>query len=403
MAPTTGAHAVPGPVAGPGSWLRARIWLVDLLVVIGVFLYNLPIIPIFADGPGEVIGLIVVSAALCGPYLMRRRFPVGVLGVMLVAAFAQLLLGAPVLAADAMLLLAVYNVATRYIWRVSLSAAALTVAWLLVAVIPHLGEEVIDVGQLGVLIVVTLWVWTWGTLVRIRRQYMAGLRERAEQAERERENNARIAVVNERARIAREIHDIVSHSLSVVVLMSDGAAAKVKSEPARAKSAMLHVRDTGRGALADMRRMLGVLREDEPGSDAPQPGIDQLDALVAESRTAGLPVALSVSGNRASLSEGLGLTVYRLVQEALTNSRKHAGPHVTRVDVRLEYRDDEVEVRITDDGHGQAEDLEAVTHGHGLLGMRERVAAHHGTLRVGPREGGGFEVVAVLPREEGTT
>src|SRR5699024_9166388 len=121
-----------------------------------------------------------------------------------------------------------------------------SVAWLLVAVIPHLGDELLDVGQLGVLVVVTLWVWTWGTLVRIRRQFVAGLQERAEQAERERETQARIAVADERARIAREIHDIVSHSLSVVVLMSDGAAAKVDAEPARAKSAMLHVRDTGR-------------------------------------------------------------------------------------------------------------------------------------------------------------
>ena len=165
---------------------------------------------------------------------------------------------------------------------------------------------------------------------------------------------------------------------------------------------MLTVRDTGRGALADMRRMLGVLREDEPGSTAPQPGIDQLESLVTESRTAGLPTALTAHGDRASLRDGLGLTVYRLVQEALTNTRKHAGPGLTRVDVRLECRDDEVEVRIVDDGRGRP-DAEPGTNGHGLLGMRERVAAHRGALRVGPRDGGGFEVVAVLPREEGTT
>ncbi|WP_314301325.1 sensor histidine kinase [Kocuria palustris] len=379
------------------------MWLVDLLVAVGVFLYNLPIVPIYFRGPAHAVALLIVSVALCAPYLLRRRHPVGVLAFMLLAASVQLLLGAPVLPADAMLLFAVYNLATRHVWMISFPGAAVTVAWLLVATLPHLGNAFLDIGQLGVLIVVTLWVWTWGTLVRIRRQYVSGLQERAEQAERERETNARIAVADERARIGREIHDIVSHSLSVVVLMSDGAAAKVESEPARAKSAMLHVRDTGRGALADMRRMLGVLRENEPGSDAPQPGIDQLDALVAQSRIAGLPVALTVSGDRASLSDGLGLTVYRLVQEALTNARKHAGPCRTRVDVRLEYREDEVEVRITDDGHGQAEDSEAGTQGHGLLGMRERVAAHHGALRVGPREGGGFEVVSVLPREEGTT
>lgn len=393
---------VVAPHASPGSWLVSRAWLLDLLVVAGVFLYNLPIIPVFVDDAVAGIGLVLVSAVLCGPYLLRRRYPLGVLGVMLLAACVQLLLGAPLLAADAMLLFAVYNAATRYVWWVSLAGAILTVGWLLVAVVPHLGDDVVDVGQLGVLVVVTLWVWTWGTLVRIRREHVAGLRERAEQAERERETNARIAVAEERARIAREIHDIVSHSLSVVVLMSDGAAAKVDSEPERARSAMLHVRDTGRGALAEMRRMLGVLREDEPGSDAPQPGIAQLDALVAQSRTAGLPVELTVTGEQAVVSAGLGLTVYRLVQEALTNVRKHAGPAVTRVDVMLMYRPDEVEVRVTDDGTGSAGDARSGAGGHGVVGMRERVAAHGGTLTTGPRTDGGFEVIAVLPREEGS-
>jgi signal transduction histidine kinase len=377
------------------------MWLVDVLVAVGVFVYNLPIIPIYADVPAAAVGLMVVSAALCGPYLARRRYPLAVLGVMLAAACVQLTLGTPILAADAMLLFAVYNVATRYLWWVSLFGALLTVIWLLVTVIPHLGEEFIDIGQLGVLIVVTLWVWTWGTLVRIRRQYIVGLRERAEQAERERETNARIAVAGERARIAREIHDIVSHSLSVVVVMSDGAASKVETEPERAKSAMLGVRDTGRTALAEMRRMLGVLRDDEPGSHAPQPGIAQLDGLITQSRAAGMPVNLTVSGEATPMPEGVGLTVYRLVQEALTNVRKHAGPDVARVDVSLQYRPGKVEVRVTDDGHGPTTEPRSGGRGQGLLGMRERVAAHDGTLQAGPRRGGGFEVIAVLPREAG--
>ncbi|MEX3510934.1 sensor histidine kinase [Kocuria carniphila] len=388
---------VPGAFAapGPGSWLGTRAWLLDLLVVVGVFLYNLPIIPIYAIDVVAGVGLVGVSVVLCGPYLLRRRYPLGVLGVMLLAACVQLALGAPILAADAMLLFAVYNVATRYLWWASLVGAVATVAWLLVAVIPHLGADFLDVGQLGVLIVVTFWVWTWGTLVRIRRQYIAGLHDRADQAERERETNARIAVADERARIAREIHDIVSHSLSVVVVMSDGAATKVDSEPDRAKAAMLGVRDTGRTALAEMRRMLGVLRDDEPGSHAPQPGFLQLDALVEQSRAIDMPVDLTVSGEAAPLPQGVELTVYRVVQEALTNVRKHAGPDLTRVNVRLTYRPGEVEVRVSDDGRGPTNDAG----GHGLIGMRERVAAHEGTLTAGPGAGGGFEVVAVLPRE----
>lgn len=250
------------PMPGPGQWLRERMWLIDLLIAVGVFLYNLPIVPAYAKDAVHTAGLIVVSAVLCVPYLWRRRFPAGVLGVMLLAACVQLVLGAPLLPADVILAFGLYNLASRHHWQVSALGAALTAGWLLIAVIPHLGKDVVDIGQLGVLLVVTLWVWTWGTLVRIRRQYVAGLHERAIQAERERETQARIAVADERARIAREIHDVVSHSLSVMVLMSDGAASKVDSEPARAKAAMVRVRDTGRSALADMRRMLGVLREE---------------------------------------------------------------------------------------------------------------------------------------------
>lgn len=400
MAPVPGTLAASG--ASPRSWLRERLWLVDLLVSIGVFLYNLPILPIYADGPVQAGALLAVSVALCTVYLLRRRFPAGVLGVMLLAASVQLLLGAPLLAVDAMLLFAVYNVATRYIWQVSIFGAALTVGWLLVAVIPHLGDDVVDLGQLGVLVVVTLWVWTWGTLVRVRRQFVEGLQGRAEQAERERETNAQIAVAQERARIAREIHDIVSHSLSVVILMSDGAAAKVEAEPERARSAMLHVRDTGRGALAEMRRMLGVLREDEPGSRAPQPGIAQLDVMVEQSRTGGMPVSLTVAGETVPLPEGVSSTVYRLVQEALTNVRKHAGPDVTRVEVHLECRPSEIEVIIVDDGRGTSVHPQPAGSGHGQVGMRERVAAHGGTLTTGPHVGGGFEVVATLPLEGGS-
>ncbi len=386
------------PMPGPGQWLRERMWLIDLLIAVGVFLYNLPIVPAYAKDAVHTAGLIVVSAVLCVPYLWRRRFPAGVLGVMLLAACVQLVLGAPLLPADVILAFGLYNLASRHHWQVSALGAALTAGWLLIAVIPHLGKDVVDIGQLGVLLVVTLWVWTWGTLVRIRRQYVAGLHERAIQAERERETQARIAVADERARIAREIHDVVSHSLSVMVLMSDGAASKVDSEPARAKAAMVRVRDTGRSALADMRRMLGVLREEEPGSDAPQPGITQLGALVEQSRAAGLPVTLHTDGEPGQISDGLGLTVYRLVQESLTNARKHAGEMLTQVDVAISYRSHEVEVAITDDGVGTPET--ASEGGHGLLGMRERVLAHRGQLRAGPRKDGGFEVVAVLPRDE---
>lgn len=382
------------------------MWLADLLVAVAVFLYNLPTMPTSAPGliddPGSHNTLAVLSLVMCAAYLLRRRYPLAVFGVMLALACVQMLFGAPVLMVDVLLLFAVYNVATRYAWSVSLPTAIVVVGWLLVAVVPNLGDDFLNVGQLGVLIVITIWVWTWGTLVRIRRQYIGGLQERAEQAERERETNARIAVADERARIAREIHDIVSHSLSVVVLMSDGAASKVDSEPDRARSAMLNVRDTGRTALSEMRRMLGVLRDDEPGSQAPQPGIAQLDALIEQSRAAGIPVALTVEGEPGSVPDSVELTVYRLVQEALTNVRKHAGPKVSSVDVRLYFRLGEIEVSIIDDGRGASARQDDRAGGHGHVGMRERVAAHGGTFSAGPSGGGGFEVVAVLPVKGGS-
>lgn len=381
----------------PGSWLRERVWLLDLLVALAVFVYNLPTLAVYSSDPMRLAALTAVSAGICGPYLFRRRYPLAVLGVMLAAAFVHPLLGAPIIIADFMLLLAVYNVATRFQWWVSLPAAAATVIWLLFTVLPSLNEVFLNIGEFGLLVVLVAWVWTWGTLVRIRRCYVANLQEWARQLERERETQAQIAVAEERARIAREIHDIVSHSLGVVVVMSEGAASKVDSEPERARSAMLGVRDTGRTALAEMRRMLGVLRDDEPGSHAPQPGIDELEQLVQESKKASLPVMLIVEGEPVPVPVGVDLAVYRIVQEALTNARKHAGGSVRNVEVRLHYGGTELEVRVIDDGQGFRGEHDGQAVGHGLVGMRERVAAYGGTLRAGMRPSGGFEVRAVLP------
>lgn len=387
----------PEPPQAPGSWLRERVWLLDLLVVLAVFVYNLPILPVYvADGP-RLVALAAVSVGLCAPYLLRRRYPLVVFGVIWAAAWVQLVLGAALIPADVMLLLAVYNVTTRYRWGVSLPAALAVVAWLLVAVAPRLDEDFVDIGELVSLIALIALVWTWGMLVRVRRDYVASLQERAHQLEREREAQAQIAVAEERSRIAREIHDIVSHSLSVVVVMSEGAASKVETDPERARSAILGVRDTGRNALAEMRRMLGVLRNDEPGSHAPQPGVGELEQLVQESTKAGLPVTLIVEGEPVPIPVGVDLAVYRIVQEALTNVRKHAGAAVQNVEVRFHYGSTELEVRVADDGQGFRGEADGRPVGHGLVGMRERVATYGGTLRAGMRPSGGFEVTAVLP------
>jgi signal transduction histidine kinase len=380
------------------SWPRERPWLVDVAVVLMVFAYNLPIQIVYVpDGLWPGMG-VVVSVGLCAPYVLRRRHSLPVFGVILLTAWSQLVLGVGFIPADVMLALALYNVAVRFRWPVSVPAAATVVLWVLFAVGPRLEEYYFSLADLGLLVLVVVVAWTWGTTARVRRDYVDGLKERARQLERERENQARIVAAAERARIAREIHDIVSHSLSVVVLMAEGASLKVRTEPERAERAMLTVRDTGRNALAEMRRMLDVLREGEPGSQAPQPGIAQLGRLIEESRASGLPVEMTVQGEPVEVSAGVDLVVYRVVQEALTNARKHAGPSLSKVAVRLRYEGDSLEAQVTDDGQGPgARPGGEPGGGHGLVGMRERVAAYGGKLRTGPRPGGGFEVVATLP------
>ncbi len=238
---------------------------------------------------------------------------------------------------------------------------------------------------------------------RVRRAYVAGIEERAARLEREREVQAKMAAAEERARIARELHDVVAHSLSVMVAQADGAAYVVDNSPADARQAIETVAETGRSALSEMHRLLGILRSDDEDTMAPQPGVDQLDALIARTQSAGLPVTLTVQGAPAELSPGLSLTVYRIVQEALTNTLKHAGPAVS-ARVQLRYDDEAVEIDVDDDGSPAraAPGLVDDEGGHGLTGMRERTAVYGGSLQAGPRAGRGWRIHARLPLEAGS-
>ncbi|MDN5724471.1 MAG: sensor histidine kinase [Propionibacteriales bacterium] len=383
-------------------WRRFGRWS-DVLVIVLLLPYALVTLPLypFLDDPWRAGWLFVIAVALVGTFLLRRLHRPATLAVMLLLASGQMLIGpeAAFTFADLVLLFAVHGIASRHRWQHSMWAAVAVLLWLVVAAAQLMQLGWINIGQAVAYCALVGWMWTWGTLVRIRREHLASVSDRADQLEREREALAEVAVARERARIAREIHDIVSHGLGVVVVLSEGAAAPVDTAPARARQAMLTVRDTGRTALAEMRHMLGVLREDEPGSQAPQPGIAQLDRLVAESASAGVPVTLSVRGDLADVSTGQHLAAYRIVQEALTNVRRHA-ESVERVEVRVDHRAGQLEVQVTNDGRAGGGSRDGVDHdrgGHGLVGMRERVSAYDGTLRVGPRPGGGYEVSAVLP------
>jgi signal transduction histidine kinase len=218
-------------------------------------------------------------------------------------------------------------------------------------------------------------------------------KERADRAELERAERARLAVSEERTRIARELHDIVGHSVSVMTVQAAGVRSLLEPDQEREREALQVVEQTGREALAEMRRLVGVLRRpEESPALAPQPSLAHLDKLVEQARESGLPVELTIEGEPVELSAGLDLTAYRLVQEGLTNALKHANAHQAEVLVR--YDDGHVELTVTDDGTG---DGGGETGGHGLVGMRERISVYGGEVEAGPRTEGGYRLHARLP------
>jgi signal transduction histidine kinase len=235
-----------------------------------------------------------------------------------------------------------------------------------------------------------------GRAVRSRSRLTAELHEAAVRAGEAREAEAARAVADERRRIAREMHDVVAHSVSMMVVQAGGARRILDRDPARAVAAAELIERTGREALAEMRSLLGVLHAEEHPDYAPQPTLLELETLVERARGAGVPVAVTIDGARRELPAGLDLAAYRVVQEALTNVVKHAGGAPT--DVSVHYRDDAVEVRIADRGNGSLS-ARLGNSGHGLVGMRERVRVYGGELHAGRRRGGGFELRVVLPLE----
>jgi signal transduction histidine kinase len=328
------------------------------------------------------------------PLAARRRFPGAVLALCVATGLAVATLGVPELLGIA-ILVAVYSVAAygdRWVSLAGLAAAELGAADVQLTQ----GSFQWPTPITNALVIAAAWLL--GHFVGVRRAYTARLEQTAE-LERARAEQARQAVAEERLRLARELHDVVAHSISVIAVQSGVGAHVAKTQPEEAAKALAAIEVTSRAALTELRRLLGVLRqEDEPQGDlAPVPGLADLDSLLAEVAKAGLAVRLQVEGRPAQLPAGVDLSAYRIVQEALTNVVKHAGP--ARAQVAIRYRDQEVMVEVTDDGRGAAAptgDGRARV-GHGLIGMRERVAVFGGDLQTGPRPGGGFRVAARLP------
>jgi signal transduction histidine kinase len=293
---------------------------------------------------------------------------------------------------DVALLIGLYTVAVHETrWKAFVAAAILELGAVLAASTDGGLRGFIGLSALSVAAGVL------GTSVRQRRALLASLEDRAARLELERDQQGLLAAAAERARIAREMHDIVAHNLTVMIALADGAVFAAARAPEKATTAMETVSETGRQALGEMRRLLGVLREDDGGSElVPQPGVPQIDQLVEQVRAAGLPVTLEVAGDGRTLPPGAQLTVFRLVQEALTNCLKHAGASAV-AGVKLRYAADAVDVEVTDNGASRPRT--AVPGGRGLDGMRERAAVYAGTVEAGPRLGGGWRVHARLRLE----
>jgi signal transduction histidine kinase len=250
-----------------------------------------------------------------------------------------------------------------------------------------------DIGKFVFTGVVFSIAWTIGFAMSRKFHEADEARERAARAEREREERALLAVSGERARIARELHDVVGHSVSVMTVQASAARRLLRPSQEREREALLVVEQTGREALAEMRRMVGVLRRpEEAPALAPQPSLEQIQKLVEHTREAGLPVELRIEGDPVQLPAGVNLTAYRLVQEGLTNALKHA--RARHAEVVIRYTDGHVELAVSDDGPGGGDGGGS---GHGLLGLRERVTVYGGELEAGPRSGGGYRLRATLP------
>jgi len=338
--------------------------------------------------------LSTVFALLFLPLLaFRRRWPLLLLAALVAATISNFWLpdAGEGEAFGILVLIGLYSAGAHTEGRKTIVAAGLSIAlWILVTAADPDGIYVGGLVFFGILVFSPFVV---GRLIRARRLREDLLEERTVVLEREREEKARAAVAEERSRIARELHDVVAHAISVIVVQARGGRRLLDSEPDEARGAFDAIESTGQQALGEMRRLLGLLRAgDEQMALAPQPSLTRLDRLVSEVEKAGLPVDYSIEGEPTALPPGVDLSAYRIVQEALTNALKHAGPARARVLVR--YREDGLELEIADDGTGSGNGDGA---GHGLVGIKERVSVLGGDVEAGPASSGGYAVRARLP------
>ncbi|RHA38522.1 sensor histidine kinase [Cellulomonas rhizosphaerae] len=397
------------------AWEERHRFLVDLVGTLALLLFMVPATiafgyTSFGSTPSTSLWL---TFALLAPLAWRRVSPTLSCAAIYTIALVQMVLVTPIaLPADLVVLAALYSVTVhgpRWAHRVAIGGA-LFGSMVLVGLAARYAavDRTTAVAAGAFAAILSLAVWAFGLVRRSRRETIEALVDRAERLETERDQQARLATAAERARIAREMHDIVAHSLTVMIAQADGGRYAADADPPAATRALGTIAETGRAALTDMRRLLGVLR-DEPrpergdaptlGTTTPQPAADDLEALVEQVRASGVRVSMVKMGSPRPLPPGVGLTVYRIAQEALTNVLKHAGPEPVTT-VMVQWRPDGITLEVTDDGRGAAADSDGL--GQGLRGMAERATMFGGSVTAGPRPGGGFRVRAVIPTPDGS-
>jgi signal transduction histidine kinase len=383
---------------------RGRLLLIDVVLVMALAVTS--VAQLWWSPPEGLVGGRVVhtvlAAAFTLPLLLRRRHPVAVFAVVAAAAWLQLELGGGLGQPFFAVVIALYAVGAHAPSPSTYVGPALVALQAVLVDVPRLRagdpwDEVIPTWF------VLLGLWAFGRWMRHRALAASALVERAEATERDQARQAAHAVASERARISRELHDLVAHSMSVIVIQAQGAQRAMDSAPEQAREAMRSVETAARGGLEEMRRLLGLLTDaNTTDGTSPQPSLEQLPDLIAQLGATGMPVDLRIEGSVRRLPAGLELTGYRIVQEATTNALKHAGP--VPVDVRLSYRGDCLDIEVTDAGPTPDVSRSAPpAGGHGLVGMQERVALYGGTVHARSRPGGGFTVQARLPIAGGTS
>jgi signal transduction histidine kinase len=373
------------------AWLRRPSPLaIDLVLTLLVGLQSVgAAVDHGADEHKALVGAIF-GLAVAAPIAVRRRAPLRALAVVIAAAIAT-----PVdVSFQPSVMILLYTIGSTRSWEAAIAAVGAIVAAGAIYAAAG-GSDFGGIAGLALLCVVASGV---GLYVRSKRVGMATLRERAEQLAREQDLLAERAVAEERVRIAQELHDVVGHNVSLIVVQAQALGATTDDD--RVRAATDGIADLGRQTMAEMHRTLKLLRggRDTGAPFEPQPGLADLDELLSRSRAAGVDVQMTVAGTPRRLAQSVDLSAFRIVQEALTNVVKHAGR--ARTNVVLDYGADALELTIVDDGAGRTRNGSGAPRGHGLVGMRERAALFGGTLSAGPRVGSGFEVRASLPYNE---